>query len=175
MKNKIITGIVVLAVIALISGASIMAYASPGSQTDPFITLSYLMEKFRPQVMEEVSKKEQELTQKIDERITELEAEFQSSHGGSGAPDSADTFTVVTLRRGQSLTCSVGTEIMLRVGTATGFGTAPALVNSTSGTTLSSGSALVTNNMYLITLEGNGVRATADTVRVLVRGSYKIT
>ena len=175
MKNKIITGIVVLAVIALISGASIMAYASPGSQTDPFVTLSYLMEKFRPQVMEEVGKKEQELTQKFDERITELESEFQSSQGGSGEPNSADTFSVVTLRRGQSLTCSVGTEIMLRVGTATGFGTAPALVNSTSGTTLSSGSALVTNNMYLITLEGNGVRATADTVRVLVRGSYKIT
>jgi hypothetical protein len=64
---------------------------------------------------------------------------------------------------------------MLRIGTANGFGSAPALVNYTDGATLAAGTALTTNHMYLVTIEGNGVRATADTVRVLVRGSYKIT
>ena len=175
MKNKLITGVVVLAAIALISGASIIAFASPGSQDDPFITLSYLMEEFRPMIMAEISKKEQELTQEFEDRIAALEAEFQAGQGGVGTPGSADTFAVVTLKRNQTLSCSVGAEIMLRIGTATGVGSVPALVNSTSGTTLSAGSALAANNMYLVTIDGNGLKATAENTRVLVRGSYRIT
>ena len=175
MKHKLITGVVVLAAIALISGATIVAFASPGSQADPFITLSYLMEEFRPLIMAEVSKKEQDLTKEFDERIAALEAEFQENHDGTGAPGDGDTFIVVTLRRNQTLACSVGAEIMLRIGSATGVGSVPALVNYTSGATLSAGSALVANNMYLVTIDGNGLRATADNTRVLVRGSFKIT
>ena len=177
MKNKIIAGILVLAAITLVSGASIIAYASPGTQADPFVTLSYLTEIFKPQIMADVSKTEQELTQSFNERIAALEAqlEAQQSSSAPAASSAADRFSVVTLRRGQSMTCSVGTEIMLRIGTATGSGSAPALVDYTSGDTISSGTALTTNHMYLITIEGNGIRATADTVRVLVRGVYKVS
>jgi len=177
MKRKIVIGIVVLAAVTLISGASILAFATPGSQTDPFITLSYLTNVFRPGVMEDVKETEQEMTQRFNARIAELEALMQTNQGGSGSAGAgvSESFQVVTLSRGQSLTCSVGVEIMLRVGTAEGVGSAPALVNYTTGTTLSSGTALTTNHMYLVTIEGNGVRATADTVRVLVRGSYTVT
>jgi len=176
MKNKLIICIVVLAAVALVSGASILAIATPGSQTDPFITLSYLTDVFKPQVMNDVKSTEQEMTQKFDARITSLESQLQANPGGSGstATNASDTFRVVTLRRGQSLTCSVGAEIMLRVGTAEGVGTAPALVNYTTGNTLSAGTALTANHMYLVTIEGNGAKATADSVRVLVRGDYKI-
>jgi len=178
MKRKIFTGIAVLAAIALVSGASILAFAEPGTQEDPFVTLSYLNEVFKAEIMNEVKKTEQDMTGKFNSRISALESQLQSSQGGAATaptPSSADVFTVVTLRNGQSLTCSVGVEIMLRVGTATGFGTVPALVNYTSGTTLSAGTALTTNHMYLVTIEGNGIRATADTVKVLARGNYKIT
>jgi len=177
MKRRIIVGIVVLATVALISGASLMAFATPGTQTDPFITLSYLTDVFKPQIMAEVGKTEQDLKASFDARIAALEEQLDSSQSGSNptTPGSADVFSVVTLRNGQSLTCSVGTEIMLRIGTANGAGSAPALVNYTSGTTLAAGSALTTNNMYLVTIEGNGIKATAETVRVLVRGDYKIS
>jgi hypothetical protein len=176
MKMKLVTGIVVLAAIALISGATILAMAAPGTQEDPFITLSYLTNQFKPQIMNEVKSAEQRLLSTFDDKITQLEARIQANQGGTAAaPTSAETFVVVTLNRGQSLTCSVGTEIMLRIGSANGFGADPALVNSTSGSTLSAGAALTENNMYLITIEGNGVRATADMVRLLVRGSYKIS
>lgn len=176
MKRKIIIGIIVLAAITLISGVSIIAFAAPGSQSDPFISLSFLTDIFKPEIMAEISKTEQKLTQDFNSKAAELESEFQSGNGNSSvSPSASDVFSVVTLNKGQSLTCSVGTEIMLRIGTATGSGSAPALVNYTSGTTLSSGSALTTNHMYLVTIEGNGVKATADTVRVLIRGSYKIT
>ena len=150
--------------------------ASPGTQEDPFITLNYLNNNFRPQIMDEVRGIEQELSSAIDAKIAELEARLQSGQGTSSqTPGSADRFSVVTLSRGQTLTCSVGAEIMLRIGSATGVGSAPALVNYTDGEALSAGTALTANHMYLVTIEGNGVRATADTVRVLVRGSYRIS
>jgi len=176
MKNKIIVGIVVLAAVVLVSGASILAFANPGTEVDPLITLSYLTDVFKPQVTEEMQKTEQDLIESFESRIAALEARLQAGQGGTSvSPGPADVFTVVTLRRGQSLTCSVGVEIMLRVGTASGFGSVPALVNSTTGTTLSAGTALTINNMYLVTIDGNGVTATADTVRLLARGNYRIT
>ena len=175
MKKRVIVSIIVLAAFALVSGAGILALAAPGTQADPFITLSYLTEIFRPQVMADVAAAEQEMTQNFNARIAALEAQLQASQGAApAAPNAADKFSVVTLGRGQSLTCSVGAEIMLRIGTATGSGSAPALVDYTTGDALSSGVALTTNHMYLITIEGNGIRATADTVKVLVRGVYRL-
>ena len=176
MKPKIATGIVVIAVIALISGATILATAAPGTQNDPFVTLDYLNSIFKPQVMAEVKNTEQSILRSIDTKISDVEARLLASQGGMvTVPGVADKFSVVTLKRGQSLTCSVGAEIMLRIGTANGFGSSPALVNYTSGGAMEPGTALTANNMYLVTIEGNGVKATADTVRVLVRGNYKIS
>jgi hypothetical protein len=176
MKIKIITGILVLAVIALISGATFLATASPGTQEDPFITLSYLNNSFRQQMMAEISKTEQELARALDAKIADLEAELEASKGsGVQTQGSADRFSVVSLNRGQTLTCSVGAELMLRIGSATGAGAAPALVDYSDGATLSAGTALTANHMYLVTIEGNGVKATADSVRVLVRGTYKVS
>jgi hypothetical protein len=177
MKRKIAIGITVMAVAAFICGTSLLAFAELGTQDDPLITLSYLTEVFKAQIMNNVKNTEQEMTQKFNSRISTLESQLEASAGESQtAKNNPDIFSVVTLKNGQSLTCSVGAEIMLRVGTANGFGNnAPALVNYTDGATLSPGTALTTNHMYLVTIEGNGVRATADTVKVLVRGSYKIT
>ena len=173
MKHKIIVGIVVIAVVLLVSGATLLATTATGSQADPLVSLSYLTDIFRPKIIEEIAQKEQELTRAFDERIAELES-MQSGSAG-GAQNSADKFAVVTLSNGQTLTCSAGAELMLRIGTAAAFGTAPALVDVTDGSTISDGSALAVNHMYMATIEGNGVKATAATVRVLVRGSYKLS
>ena len=172
MKHKIFTGVAVIAAVALISGATMLATSATGSQADPLVSLSYLTDIFRPKIMEEVAQKEQELSQKFDARISELES--LQSGSGSGAQNSADRFSVVTLSNGQSLTCSAGAELMLRIGAATGFGSAPALVDVTSGSAVSEGAALETNHMYMVTIDGNGVKATAATVRLLVRGSYTL-
>jgi len=126
--------------------------------------------------MNEVRAIEQEMVAQFNTRIAQLEAQMQAADGTSNAATgTADRFHVVTLNRGQTLRGSVGVEIMLRIGTATATGSMPALVNYTSGTTLSSGSELMANHMYLVTIDGNGLTATADTVRVLVRGNYTIS
>jgi len=176
LKRKFAISLVVMATILLISGVSILATASPGTTSDPVVTLSYLTNVFRPAVMNDVRSAEQEMVRQFESRIAELEGRIQTSGAGQATVGPADRFHVVTLSRDQTLTASVGTEIMLRIGTASAFGSSePALVNYTTGSTLSAGSALTTNHMYLVTIEGNGVRATADTVRVLVRGVYTVS
>jgi hypothetical protein len=164
--------------VTLVSGASLLAFASPGSSVDPLITLSYLTNVFRPQMRTEIQSSANTLAQQFEARVNEVEVQISANPGGpdSTNPDPAAVFHVVTLTNGQTLRCSVGTEIMLRIGTANARGTtAPALVNYTTGMTLNAGTALTTNHMNLVTIEGNGITATANLVRVLVRGTYTVS
>ena len=180
MKRKLLSAVVLIAAITLISGASILfTNATANPQDDLFVSVGYLRQTFTPRVIaelrEEITRAEQTLSQRFDAQLAALEARLVESAGGGVQPQSpADTFRVITLSRGQRLTASVGTEIMLRIGTATGFGSAPALVDQTNGVTLAAGSSLVTNHMYLVTIEGNGIEGTADLVRVLVRGEFTV-
>jgi len=176
MKKKLVTALAVIAAVTLLLGVgALIANATTGTPSDPLVTLGYLNERFAPHVMNElrgeITRSEQALSQQFDNELAALQARLGSA---SGTVPPANRFTVVTLNHGQRLTASVGTEIMLRVGTANGFGSAPALVNYTTGATLAPGSSLLTNHMYLITIEGNGIDATADLVRVLVRGEFSV-
>lgn len=135
--------------------------AEPGSAKDPLVTLSYLNETFFNDVMKRVD-------QKIADRNQQL--------GGQSAGSSQSAnFVLVELSKGQTLTGGVGCEVMLRIGKAVcASPSAPGLIDETSGTSLNNGSALVQNHMYMMTIEGRGVKASTDTVKVLVRGAYTI-
>jgi len=180
MRKKLAAAIAVAAAVVLVSGVSILiANAATGSQTDPLVTRGYLTDRFAPQVMNDlradIQRAETALSQQFNAELAALEARLGTTSPGGGATVAqGDRFTVVTLSRGQRINASAGAEIMLRIGSANGLGSAPALVNYTTGTTLSAGSALMTNHMYLVTIDGNGIEATADLVRVLVRGDYTV-
>ena len=91
----------------------------------------------------------------IMDRVDQKIAQRNSGLGQSGA---GMEFSVVTLSKGQVLTGDIGCEVMLRVGSAT----------------LSGGGALAANHLYMMTVENRGVKAGADTVKLLVRGTYTI-
>ena len=139
---------------ALMSGASLAAEA--GSAQDPLVTLSYLNDTFFNSIMERVD-------QKIAQRT------------GQAVPGSSASFTVVTLSEGQTLTGGVGCEVMLRVGSAVCVSPSdPGLIDETAGTTLGSGASLVQNHLYMMTIDGRGVRASGGAAKVLARGSYSV-
>ena len=50
----------------------------------------------------------------------------------------------------------------------------PGLIDETTAATLANGGALVQNHLYMMTIDGRGVRATAGTTKVLARGSYSV-
>lgn len=166
-KNRWGLRALVLLLICSALNLTISAAAEAGSSGDPLVTLSYLQETFLPGILREV-----------DEKIEDRNAEVVRQLGGSGSSVGAtasDTFTVVTLSQGQVLTGDIGCEVMLRVGTAACVSPSnPGLIDETAGATLNNGGALVQNHLYMMTIEGRGVKATSGTVKVLARGSYTI-
>ncbi|NLT12761.1 MAG: hypothetical protein GXY05_00305 [Clostridiales bacterium] len=178
-KKKLLITLGVIVAVAFISGVSILAATNFGTTNDPLVTLSYLTQKLKPQIMAEVSTEvgaaQAALQPSLDAKVNEFKANIDAKLGTSpGTTAESAAFTLVTLSKNQTLTCAVGTELLLRIGTATAAGSAPALVDSTTGSTLSSGGALAANHMYMVTIQGNGLKATATTVRVLVRGTYTV-
>ena len=143
---------------ALMSGVSLAAEA--GSTQDPLVTLSYLNDTFFNNIM-----------QRVDQRIAERTGQALPSGGSSGAA----SFVVVTLNEGQTLTGGIGCEVMLRVGSAVCVSPSdPGLIDETTASTLANGGALVQNHLYMMTIDGRGVRVAAGTVKVLARGSYTV-
>jgi hypothetical protein len=118
------------------------------------------------------------IMEKVDRKIAERNSQIVRELGGQVTDPSGgvvNTFTVVTLSEGQVLTGSIGCEVMLRVGTAVCVSpSSPGLVDETAASTLNNGGALVQNHLYMMTIEGRGVKATAATTKVLVRGTYQV-
>ena len=110
-KNRLVS---VLTVLVLLFGALNMTVSmavEPGSDQDPLVTLSYLNDTFMNAIMESV---DQKIAARNNQIVKELKGEISGT--GSGV---AETFTVVTLSQGQTLTGGIGCEVMLRVGSAT--------------------------------------------------------
>ena len=145
-----------------------------GSSGDPLVTLSYLQQTFLGQILAEVDTK---LTQRNAQLTTEIDAKIADAAGSVSGEDggTAQTFAVVTLTKGQILTGELGCEVMLRVGSAVCVADSnPGLVDETGGSTLAGGKELVKNHLYMMTIEGRGVKAAADTVKLMVRGTYTV-
>lgn len=157
-KKKKRLMICIAAAVLLLGGAGVYAATAYGTQSDPLITKSYL---------------DQVLTPDMEERFqTELDSALSALEGQA----SGDEFTVLTLSQGQKVTCGVGCEIMLRIGTAKTTGPDyPVLVDTTTGESVADGQALTANHLYMVTIKGNGITATAATVKVLIKGDYTVS
>lgn len=178
MKRKWKIGAAVACVVFLVT----VAYAATaGSQNDPLITLGYLNNIFSPRVEsaveQAVSGQEDQLRQDLDQAIEDWDEQVQDAIGNGGSGSTSNSvFQVVTLSRGQTLVGDVGCEVMLRIGSAECVsGSAPGLIDISTGATLNHGQALETNHLYLVTVSTRSVRATSNTVRVLVRGPHTIS
>ena len=145
------------------------AYAvNAGGADDPLVTRSYLNGPFLSQVQSLVN-------QTVDERKAELVEALAKVLGQGGGTAGGNVFTVVTLSQGQTLVGDVGCEVMLRVGAATcGTSDSVGLIDTTTGTNLGNGGALVTNHLYMVTISTRSVTAASGTVKVLVRGPYTV-
>ena len=163
-KEALLLRLTALLLVSCLAMTGVSLAVEPGSASDPLVTLSYLNETFLGQIMTKVD-------QKITARNSQL---LQQSGGGTGSASSVE-FQVVTLSKGQTLTGDIGCEVMLRVGTASCVSpSSPGLIDETTAGTLNNGGALVTNHLYMMTIEGRGVKAGSATTKLLVRGSYTV-
>ena len=163
-KNRWFLRAVVLLALSGILSTTISLAAEVGSEGDPLVTLSYLNDTFLNTILT-----------KVDQKIAARNSQIAQQLGGQSTSGTAATFTVVTLSKGQVLTGDIGCEVMLRVGTASCVSpSSPGLIDESAAVTLNNGGALVQNHLYMMTIEGRGVKATAATTKLLVRGTYTI-
>lgn len=182
MKGK---KMLALAAVTVTAAATMgVVYAAVGTQGDPLVTLSYLNDSFSASILSQVDARVEEqqsaLKAQVDAQIQELAEELRSQMNQPGAPGGSQpagegsVYAVVTVPTGQTLLGDIGCEVMLRVGSAVCVSdNEPGLIDMTEGGTLSSESELVKNHLYMMTIDGRGVRAVTET-KLLVRGTYVI-
>lgn len=164
-KNRWFLRMIVLLAISGMLNMTVSFAAEAGSSGDPLVTLSYLNETFLNTIL-----------QQVDQKIAARNSQISQQTGGQiGGTSTSAAFTVVTLSNGQVLTGDIGCEVMLRVGTAVCVSpSAPGLIDETTAGTLNNSGALAQNHLYMMTIEGRGVKATAATTKLLVRGTYTV-
>ena len=168
-KNRWFLRMVGLLLVSAMTMATVSVATEAGTNQDPLVTLSYLNELFMGELLEAVD-------EKIDQRNSQIVQELGGQISGDDGTMSTDAFSVVTLTRDQVLTGDIGCEVMLRIGTASCVTPSnPGLIDETTAETLGNGKALTVNHLYMMTIEGRGVKATADTTKLMVRGTYTIS
>lgn len=172
--NRITIGFGALVLVCVIAVAGVSASATGGDQTDPLVTLSYLTQVVKPELMqkvdEQVAANETALTEKLNAAINEYSAKMEQvlTQGGGNS----SSYIVVPLSAGQILVPEAGSEVLLCSGAANVTSdSAGGLMNTTEGTGLDKAGALKANNLYVVPLEGTGIATSADSV-FLVRGGY---
>lgn len=175
MKKKLLIALCAFGAVTVIVGAAALAATSYGGSSDPLVTLSYINDVVKPELL---SKFDSQLDAKITELKGELDkkvAALESQYGSAAELAERSTYKVVTLENGQKLTGSVGTELLLRIGSASVYTTyTPGLIDTTMGSELNSGESLVKNHLYMVTIDGRTIKATAHTM-IVVRGDYTIS
>jgi hypothetical protein len=130
--------------------------ANPGSESDPLVSQSYITDTVMPQLQEYIKD------------------EVKKQMSGAGK-HTAERFEVVSLKSGQKLMCENGTELILRMGSATVIATEKGgLADTTSGCDLANGTAMPSNHLLIVPVnDGRGITANNE-VLVMVKGAYEI-
>ena len=115
-----------------------VAYAAGGE--DSLVSLSYLTGTFLRNVEDRVDQK----LDQSDEAILEQGAD------GELDLDTASTWREIRLKRGDLLTGSTGTNLLLLAGSGRVTYGSGAVVDVTTGTQVSSGTALAANHRYIV-------------------------
>ena len=189
MKKK--TGIIAAATLALVVSTGVIAAAAAyDSSTNPIVTLNYLTNNFKREILEAVD-------ERIDARLEELRGALEASRpaetepepspapvesvpepaGPETAPVPSMAYEVVELTTGDALYALDACEIILRAGEAVCIAPDPSqgLADTTGGYEIYNGQPLSKNHTCLIPRgDGRGIYAAAQSVFIMVRGEYSI-
>lgn len=203
MKSRKWTLMLAVVLLAVLTTTGYLAVAAEyGSKDDPLVTLSYINDVLTPEanaridqifseksaefdtllsqkmasIQSEIAKKVGEVGSQVqpsDELVEAVAAAVLEQMGGTSGTEESG-WTVLKLQSGKTLTAEVGCEILLRIGSAqcVASGT-PGLIDLSTGGDLANGQNLSTNHLYIVTIQGRGIRASGDAT-ILINGDYTI-
>ncbi|HBY20529.1 MAG TPA: hypothetical protein DEG71_05895 [Clostridiales bacterium] len=180
MRKKVIISLTILLSGAIIFNIVQAAGSTPGSDSDPLITSSYLDKKMQEIVttLQNSDKTtETALNQKIQQTSESLSAMDKKVDDLSKqiGQTSAQGFEVINLSTGKRMICEASTEVILRSGKASVVSeTSAGLSDVTAGGDIKAGETIVKDHLLIIPRsDGRGVRA-ETTVVIMVKGKYEI-
>lgn len=157
MVKKRIAAICGVCILALGAAGFVFA-ADPGSDDDPLISKSYIDSVVLPKIYSY-----------IDSAVAKLEP--SDSQGAS------DVFEVVNVEAGKTVIASAGTEMILRMGSASVIGSARGGISDvTGGEDLADKAGVPSNHLLIVPLDdGRGVTVGNEGDAILmIKGSYEI-
>ena len=176
MKKRKILKIISASV--LVSALVITVAAVYDSSEDPLVSLSYLKDVFKKELLAEVDEKIENSVKK-DTDTENNPFEFEENEDNATKESSSESFTyeVIELKNGDSLYAISACDIMLRAGQASCI--APdanqGIADYTSGEEIYNAQSLTKNHMCLIPRgDGRGVKAQSESVFIMIRGGYTI-
>ena len=157
MKKDRLSKIAIVTVLCLLIVGTSVVFSEPGGTDDPVVTQSYIVDKVVP-----------DIKAYVDEQLG-----IAASDGSVTARP--NTFVVVNLNAGQSVTCEAGTELILRMGKGTIIATQKGgLADTTAGYDLANGTPMPSNHLLIVPVaDGRGFKATTDAI-VMVKGGYTV-
>lgn len=160
-KLKKILAILIVSVIL----STVMAYAAPGDNNDPLVTLSYITDVLMPELESQIAKK---VNSEVKSAISNVET-------GTGA-SSSDGFALVNLKSNYSIIGDEGTELVVRSGLGKIIATSQGgVADLTSGVDLANGADAPLNHHLLIPRsDKRGITFSTDAI-VLVKGTYSVS
>ncbi len=155
-KSKILIPTIVVS--AVIAASTFMAIASPGSEDDPLITLSYINEKVIPSLKEY-----------IDSKISDAPQKGETVNSASLG------YTLVNVKANHKIIGAEGTEFVLRMGSGTIVATENGgVADLTAGEDLANGTPIPSNhNLLSPKNDSRGLKMTTDGI-VLIKGTYTV-
>lgn len=165
--------------LALLSAMTVTVLAATyDSSEDPIISLSYLTDVFRPNLVKEYETKIAALEAKIDAlsggTYTPVETEPESDTASQAV---SSTYEVIEMKYGDCLFAEGPIDILLRSGKAICIAPSASqgISDYTEGVEIYNGENLTINHMCLIPRgDGRGIMATAQAVYIMVKGEYSL-
>ncbi|MBQ7599608.1 MAG: hypothetical protein IJU57_02930 [Clostridia bacterium] len=166
-------------IMAILCALSVVVIAAYDSSEDPLVSLSYLNDIFKYEILSIV-----------DQRIDNAKLDIKTELAGTVVQpqDTADTseaqqpekyygYEVLELHDGDEVYAITPCDIMLRAGTAVCIAPNPSqgISDYTDAVELLNGMAFTKNHMCLIPRgDGRGLRATSESVFIEIRGEYTV-
>ncbi len=162
MNAKLKKVLAILIVSAILS--TVMAYAAPGDNNDPLVTLSYITDVLMPELESQISRK---VESEVKSAMSDVEA-------GTGA--SSDGFALVNINSDYSIIGDEGTEIVVRSGAGKIVATSQGgVADLTAGVDLADSTDVPLNHHLLIPRsDKRGIKFSSDAI-VLVKGTYSVS
>lgn len=149
---------------------NIVLAATPGSESDPLITSSYLDKK-----VQEITAIFQSKVEQTNNNLSVLDKKVEELSKQKGGASSAAIFEIVNLPAGKKLIGENSTEIILRTGGIKVFSpNSSGLSDVTSGFDIAPGAAVSKNHLLIVPrTDGRGVQAQTTSI-IMVKGNYTI-